>query len=293
MDLFSYHLPSFASVIVAWAGVYGAFAKFDGDQSEENRSFVRNWLLGLQVDNQKWQIFFSALFESFFGKEHLSWKCARRSFLLSAGLIACLVVIWFARTDELGLAGITFLPKFVYLIGLVAASVCCGCVADYFSLWKTRVLLTRGNSFGNGLLLFAVLLIDFLITTLIFFVIYWIGIDLWFWLIRLINGSFDLDPAYVYYLAEELATLRNFMFARDVNYHPFSPIWILYCAALLTSAWLWIYLIVAYVMRAATHLPTALRLLSNVLDFNKHPVRTIGYAAATVSAAIVAIVTLV
>lgn len=68
---------------------------------------------------------------------------------------------------------------------------------------------------------------------------------------------------------------------------------VLLLAPLFTSAWLWVYLLVAYVMRALSHLPSSLRPLSKVMDFENHPVRTIGYVAATVSAAIVGIITLI
>jgi hypothetical protein len=67
----------------------------------------------------------------------------------------------------------------------------------------------------------------------------------------------------------------------------------LFLAPLLTSAWLWVYLVVAYGMRLASHLPSWLRPLSKVMDFEHHPVRTIGYVAATVSAAIVGAMTFV
>ena len=61
---------------------------------------------------------------------------------------------------------------------------------------------------------------------------------------------------------------------------------------LLTSAWLWVYLIVAYGMRAMSQVPPLLNRLSKVLDFSGHPVRSIGYVAAAVSAIIVGVGTL-
>jgi len=41
-------------------------------------------------------------------------------------------------------------------------------------------------------------------------------------------------------------------------------------------------------MRALTYVPGSLKALSKVLDFEGHPVRTIGYVAASVSTALVA-----
>jgi hypothetical protein len=62
-----------------------------------------------------------------------------------------------------------------------------------------------------------------------------------------------------------------------------------FLAPLFTSAWLWVYLIVAHGMRAPTYVPGSLKALSKVLDFEGHPVRTIGYVAASVSTALIAI----
>jgi len=58
MDVLGYHQPGLVGLGAVFAAVYGAFAKFDGDQSEENRKFVRDWLLGLKVDAGRWASFF-------------------------------------------------------------------------------------------------------------------------------------------------------------------------------------------------------------------------------------------
>jgi hypothetical protein len=62
MDVFGYHIPSLAVVAAAFSSVYAAFAKFDADQSDKNRQFVRQWLLGLKVDDGQWAQFFQELF---------------------------------------------------------------------------------------------------------------------------------------------------------------------------------------------------------------------------------------
>src|ERR1043166_7177601 len=70
------------------------------------------------------------------------------------------------------------------------------------------------------------------------------------------------------------------------------PVHLLYAAALLTSAWLWIYLIAAYTMRIISFLPILVRGLSNIMDFEEHPVRSLGYIAASCSAAVIGAITL-
>jgi hypothetical protein len=62
MDILGYHIAGVVGLGALFAAVYGAFAKFDGDQSDDNRKFVRDWLLGLKVDGGRWASFFQELF---------------------------------------------------------------------------------------------------------------------------------------------------------------------------------------------------------------------------------------
>jgi hypothetical protein len=54
VDILGYQLPSLIGVGATFTSIYAAFAKFDTDQSEENRKFVREWLLGIKMDDRYW-----------------------------------------------------------------------------------------------------------------------------------------------------------------------------------------------------------------------------------------------
>jgi hypothetical protein len=97
VDLFGIHLPSLAGAAATFAAVYTAFSKFDGDQSDDNRKFVRDWLLGLKVDEKDWKRFFEELFTNLFGSRHFSTKCVRQSLLLSVVLVGTLWLFWSLR----------------------------------------------------------------------------------------------------------------------------------------------------------------------------------------------------
>lgn len=58
----------------------------------------------------------------------------------------------------------------------------------------------------------------------------------------------------------------------------------MYLLALLTSAWLWVYMMVAAALRLLSYVPVVVRKLSKVMDMDEHPVRSIGYIAAALSA---------
>jgi hypothetical protein len=84
-----------------FAAVYAAFARFDGDQSDSNRQFVRNWIIGMKPDERRWSQFFHELFSSLFGARHFSLKCLTRSILLSVVLISFLSINFYVKRPEL------------------------------------------------------------------------------------------------------------------------------------------------------------------------------------------------
>jgi hypothetical protein len=144
------------------------------------------------------------------------------------------------------------------------------CIADYFSLWKTRFFLTRKALLNNPVTAIGVVLIDAVATLAILYLA---------WILLLVAGLVilaisDIDVSLV--------------IKGNLDDHDQPNIYLL-LATLFTSAWLWIYLIVLYGMRVVSFVPGGLAALSKVQDFEKHPIRTVGYVAATISAAVVAI----
>jgi hypothetical protein len=270
VDTAGYHVTVIAGAAAMFSLVYWAFAKFDSDQSDANREFVRGWLLGLKVEDQKWNKFFDELFTRFFGTKHLSRKCVWRSFVLSAILLTTLLLIWVSKKPfslEVWYSGLAE-KRLLILTVLVA----CGCVADYLSLWKTRILLINSYILRNFLTAMVVVAVDIVATGLVYLIVLSIATYLFDWVA-------ETPRSLVFELKDACEAILD----------PETPMRICFFAALLTSAWLWVYLITAYVLHAANGIPTLVTALSKVLDFEKHPVRTIGYVPATVSAIIVGV----
>jgi|HubBroStandDraft_2_1064218.scaffolds.fasta_scaffold68489_1 hypothetical protein len=291
MDIAGYHIPGLAAAAATFGAVFSAFARFDKDQSDDNRRFVRNWIVGIKVDNERWSQFFQEIFSQFFGSKHLSLKCVRRSFALSSGIIT---VIFLLLMTEAVINGEiwSYDPYMVVFWWILALP--CACIADYFSLWKTRFFLTRKISFRSVSAAIAVVIVDFLTTCLILEIIWFIIFGSYWTAVKLLNPDLPWNellsvalfgPA-VMLLYGAIVSITQGPQAEYIGF------W-LYAAALLTSAWLWVYLIVAYGIRGLNLLLRRIEPLSNFMDFDNHPVRTIGYAAATISAAIVGIISLI
>jgi hypothetical protein len=158
-----------------------------------------------------------------------------------------------------------------------------GCIADYLSLGKTRAVLTNIHGIARNWSKVAIVVVDALATVLIYMVVLALSVFVVGWL---------RSPATS--LSEALGwAVRLIMTPQDEQYHLVHPFRALLLVALLTSAWLWVYLIAAEGIRSVGLAQTYLKPISKILDFDNHPVRTIGYAAATVSALVVAIVSIV
>jgi hypothetical protein len=158
-------------------------------------------------------------------------------------------------------------------------------VVDYLSLWKTRVLLTK-ELFSSSLFSAMAVVIADVLATIVITVVAAISINALFGNGGLAYGNFWLGTPLILHI-ERAAKFQLLYFQQGfaVSKLEFLP-------PLLTSAWLWVYLIVAHAMRTVNRVPALLRLLSKVQDFEAHPVRTIGYVAATVSAIFIGIITL-
>jgi len=275
VDILGFHIPSLIGVGATFTSVYAAFARLDADQSEENRKFVREWLLGMKLDDRYWAEFFKDVFARVFGDRHFSVKCIRRSALFSISLCAVIFLIGYRWLGD-GNPAVYLLLTVIWTVSAI--------IADYLSLWKTRILLTRSSLLSNGLTAMVVVVVDAFATLV--FAIAAGGIIV---LIAYLGGDKTSLS-----IPELMLLMTKTAFSWPHIAHDQTGIGrLMFLAPLFTSAWLWVYLVVAYAMRAANYLPSWLRPLSRVMDFESHPVRTIGYVAATVSAMIVGIITLV
>jgi hypothetical protein len=281
MDIAGFHIPGFVSASTAFTSVYAVFYRFDRIQSKKNRQFVSYWLKGVQAPHTQWNLFFLELFARLFGSRHLSF----RSFITSAALSMCLVAGVLAylivRTGDYPtfemLNGTTILFASLFLFTNI--------VSDYLSLWKTRVFLTKIGTLSRYITLFGVVIIDLAATTLLYIssgifvtTILEIGFDTLTWQLwidnieQVVTGVFGLNKGF---LSDLPNTFRNF-----------------YLVSLLTSAWLWMYVATAILMRGLLFLPTAISGLSKIADLDEHPVRTIGFGAGLISAVVVGVGTM-
>lgn len=256
------HVPGIVTAAGVFASVYGVFARFDRIQTRNNRQFVGRWLTGLSAPQVGWDSFFVELFDGIFGTRHWSVKCVFRSVVLSLFIMAMLTFYLNMLSHSLWL-----------LSPITLVLVATACITDYFSLWKTRYLLTRFNTISTRISALGLIFVDFIATSILYYILFAIAFTI-------IMAPISLIPLFIYRHASLASLYREVVFFSPGRITSF----FYYLVALLTSAWLWTYVLGAYAMRLLSFIPVVIRTLSKILDLNEHPVRSLGYVVAALSA---------
>jgi hypothetical protein len=282
MDLSSFKIPETLTAAGTFAMIYGAFAKFESIQSDENRRFVAAWLLGIAVekDSPTWDRFFREFFFRFFGYSHFSLRCVRRSVGLSIVILAAVLTHWWIRhplafqwtSDSLQHRGASWWGLF----GVVILA----CITDYFSLWKTRLLLKHFGTVTRYVSAFGLILVDAVATAILCVAGFWVAEAIWYWIFVSSNHSFGalwallFSPHQLVFVYEAFTTLD-----------PSSqfPVALMLLCAMATSAWIWLYILLAVITRLLRLMPAVMKVLPKIIDVDGHPVRSLGFIAAAVA----------
>ena len=282
MDLAGIHLPTAASAGTTFAAIQGFFWSLEKIQSRENRRFVARWLLGLTAPDEKWTGIVVEIFHRLFGERHWTPRCFA---------VSCLTTI-LALTLMLLVTSAVFLPnvrdnspvstdmdvesyrKMAYSVGItyvVAAS-----IFDFISLWVTRLVLYRAVRAGRWLGILAFFFLDLAATTLLFIM----AVAASGFAGRLVLLDFPRSIGeFLAYFMDALVGVAAALFIERNTWIDCS-----YAVSLITSAWLWAYLLIAQFIRLLGYLPPVINGLAKVVDINEHPVRSIGTVIALISA---------
>jgi len=213
---------------------------------------------------------FVAVFDSVFGTKHLTLRC----FLLSSAISVVAFLLL-----AMGV-GILYWHSPVHLdpgslLGTIGVAAVCNVVPDYVSLLETRILLGVLKADSRLGRVFAVLLVDivltFAITAVGLFVvacIYYGGVT---------RGAQSFVSA-VTYLIWPPAKVEGFEHLGDEINLKVSLIVIL--TAFVTSIWLWLYLIGGALIR----LRVGYQLFVRVMPVEERPLKSIGFAGGLVCA---------
>ncbi len=249
--------------------------KADDAISLEFKRDLSLWLVGLDPaavgrSVQRWPVHFAALFDRVFGKKHLSWRCFFRSTIASlvAFLLCTLIFMQTAPGEWTALVNKQGISVFITL-GLTGAIA--NLLPDYISLLETRWVIQRMQWTASLSGQLGWLLLDFVATTAIFFLI----------VSGLLMVVLGYDDSIVY--LSTLVQLSLLVPVEDPELRFLAiPVWTTY----FTTVWVWLYFVAQFLMRLATPLSRTLRFLKYALPVEQRPLRAVGQVMALVACAV-------
>jgi hypothetical protein len=285
-ELLSQILGPSGSFAVLFGSIYGAFAVCDANTSKQVRADY-----ALVLKTGKYINLFNALpaavlsiFEQLFGHTHVSLKCFRRSAYVSLVSVALLFTLselhgsfhvrWLFYRDWLFGWDIN-----LYVLTYAAWSV----LQDYINLAKTRSLLKIFN-FSKRRRLFVLIAVA-VGDLIIWIIIFWATTFLLFILIDI--AARENHRQYVdwsgllswhYLSTTAIPAAIPDLFSSDVPAVVANYFW----TGMVPSMWLWLNLVASCMTILMNKSSRVFELLFYMLDVEEHPVRSVGFVAASI-----------
>ena len=249
--------------------VWFLFKTAESVAQDEVRTAITRWLRNLDPDQvmKSWPQTFLSMFDSIFGKRHLSWRCIWRSCVASMAGVMVLMLVWATlRFDEIEFI-INMVDPVPFFIMVIVSPLILNAVPDYVSLCETRFVLRWMSCKPSSSWIVLLLILDAVVTGLIFC----LGAVV---LILIVSGG-PISKAIKILLGLLLPGLR---LSSENGTTPFG---IFFYSTYFTSVWVWLYVLSGGVIRT---LGLGVRVLQKFLDIDNAPIRAIGFVASCIVA---------
>jgi len=270
-----------AAGFVLSAVVFKFFQAVESVLTEDTKLEIALWLLGVRAPavlgtgkNRKTtnvRKSFVQLFDRYFGTDHLSWKCFKRSSLASysAALLGifAVTVLDAGRVGTVASLRTTLLALPTLLLGALIGNV----LPDYFSLLETRFALQLLDAHRQGFLMALVIVVgDLFVTAFIAGLAATLALNL-----AILASGIGL-PYHLFQTSEvQLASSRYLV------------LW--FWPAFWTSLWLWLYVGAGWIVQLSvrTNFPfvalgrlSAFNWFTSHFDIERKPLQSLGLVAA-------------
>lgn len=288
------HFAQFLFGLSLFYGTLRLFKSFEEQLSPELKIQIWFWLGGLTPNIegtvQSWPNTVAALFDRIFGKKHLSWVCFWRSCLVSYSVLAVMICIallvnvgeqhqYFGNSPQFG-----NIRNTLYIVIILALAT--NAIPDYLSLLVTRFLLNTMRGTTMRIAWLALLLVHFVgIIVLSFFLSHTL-LSLCF--LALGRGYYVLPAGSLIYTTPPSRHIPSFgeVIGALSTLHTIDSSWnLLYVyPALVTSVWLWLFLVSGLLLKAARFFDSGFLRLKRCLDIEHQPLQAIGLVAGVILA---------
>ena len=254
-------LPGVLTYAGSWVAVTGGiwfvFERAETVISTEGKAMLTGWLKNLGAGGKlsNWPQGFAEIFDSVFGRKHLSWRCFARSSIASFISVAVLTLIWLAFSP----ASARYHLRLWDMKELITLALILNVLPDYLSLLKARYVvraMARKPTVGRITFL---LILDFVACVAIyfaFFVAFWWSYVVWY-----------RSPTVF------LGDLQDFV-AVSLSFR--TPVSSLFFATFFTSVWAWLYALSVALVRGANYFSVGVKTLERFLDIDDKPIRSLG-----------------
>ena len=259
-------IPSAIVFIASWLGMMVGFLKLFGMVENTIRAEVKtkisNWLKSIETNHNiiEWPNHFIDLFDEFFGEKHLSGLCFKRSSIVSFISVGLIFLLWAAIKPNEYYTYLKSCPNFyIALSGPFSLAVLYNLIPDYISLIETRYLLNYLQNTNSILKICCVLIIDLLVTGLIFILFMISSVTL-----------YGLIAYKVIYMPDLDYILKKYILMHPWEVYPF-PLGFYFYTTFFTSIWLWLYGISAFLIKTYNMSSLGSSKILKILDIENKP----------------------
>jgi hypothetical protein len=258
-------------------GVQKFFEEVEKKLNVQTKKEIAVWLFALRPTRtiQGWRSTFPKIFNRVFGDKHFSWKCFRRSCVVTAvtTFVAMLAGELLEPRHALNTTQITRVARnlaLLYFSGIFGSL-----FTDYISLWKTRSLINLSRNVKQVSLNVLFLLIDTIATFGLAICAAFIGNTLYS---AILFGDFSIANAV------GTAWVLSFTIVRapeNVRWVYFT-VW--FIPAFFGRLWLLAYVGCGLLLKVARRLDIGFAWFNRRFDVQEHPLQCIGLVAGAISA---------
>jgi hypothetical protein len=275
--------PFLASWIGSLSFVWFLFSKLEDTLSLDTKSKILDSLKQKSQHENNWPQQFSEIFDSIFGEKHLSWRCFIRSCIASSFFSIIMFFLWLSiHPADVGRHlhfGIAYSALWA-IISLIFLNF----VPDYISLLETRFLLKIMTQVKTAKILFLLLIVDLLLTFLIWILGFAIFLKVGQPIHYLISqSSYAHLVEWVVFpdlkLLPKLA-MDAFLFRETIEESfRISVLSIYLYTTFFTSIWLWLYIFSKYIHKFLFIAKTKTSNLLTHFRIDLYPLKSLGIIA--------------
>ena len=264
---------TFLSYAVSWAvimgGVWALFDRAENTASKIGRIKLAKWLKSIDPLSalRSWPKKFAEIFDLIFGERHLSFRCFRRSIVVSTIFVTIILLFWISfRTNEF-LSLINHKDWWIVVIAFFFSVGFLNIFIDYISLLETRYIIKLMSKSNSIILNFIYLIIDILVTGLIWIII----IVLFVGLLNKIIQPIDENPiSFSFWLKDFFKSFPNYILMIHADLSPEGiptiPDAVLFYSTYFTSVWIWIYLFSLITVKLGKYFKKTVNFINIFLD---------------------------